>query len=210
MCTTSRRNFLAATSAAGLGAVGLGEIAPVRLFAQKRPATGRIDVHHHMMPAGVAGAIRQWTPEESLDAMEKNNCATAILSHVTVPEPLNDGTEKARALARQVNEAGAKIVQDHPGRFGFFASIPLIDTEGSLREITYAFDTLKADGIAINSSAGKKWPGDPSQAAIWAELGRRKATVFIHPNTTPFCCTQFPPGVVARDRKSTRLNSSHT
>ena len=180
MCTTSRRNFLAATSAAGLGAVGLGEIAPVRLFAQKRPATGRIDVHHHMMPAGVAGAIRKWTPEESLDAMEKNNCATAILSHVTVPEPLNDGTEKARALARQVNEAGAKIVQAHPGRFGFFASIPLIDTEGSLREITYAFDTLKADGIAINSSAGKKWPGDPSQAAIWAELGRRKATVFIH------------------------------
>ena len=47
MCTTSRRNFLAATSAAGLGAVGLGEIAPVRLFAQKRPATGRIDVREY-------------------------------------------------------------------------------------------------------------------------------------------------------------------
>ena len=77
MCTTSRRNFLAATSAAGLGAVGLGEIAPVRLFAQKRPATGRIDVHHHLCPplyaqeasksVSLFPALADWTPQRSVE-----------------------------------------------------------------------------------------------------------------------------------------------
>ncbi len=39
------------------------------------------------------------------------------------------------------------------------------------------------------------WPGDPSQMPVFEELGRRKATVFLHPNSANlFCCTN-PPGV---------------
>ena len=126
-----------------------------------------------------------WSPEISLEAMDRNNVATAIVSGVTFPEPLNDGTQAARDLARQANEFAASMAQNHPGRFGFFAAVPLADTDGSLREIEYAFDTLGADGVTMNSSAARMWPGDPSQMAVFEELHRRKTAVFLHPNTTP-------------------------
>jgi predicted TIM-barrel fold metal-dependent hydrolase len=126
--------------------------------------------------------------------MDRHRTATAVLSGTTFPEPLNDGTEKARTLARRANEFAAGIARDHPGRFGFFAAVPLADTEGSLREIEYAFDTLGADGVTMNSSAAGMWPGDPSQMPVFEELDRRKTAVFLHPNTTPTCCMN-PPGV---------------
>ena len=54
-----------------------------------------------------------------------------------------------RRLARACNEYGAKLVQDHPTRFGLFAAMPLPDVDATLKEIAYAYDTLKADGVGL-------------------------------------------------------------
>lgn len=188
----NRREFLKTVAAVGATAM----VPTAGLIAQEnRGRAGRIDVHHHMIPRfQPSNNLRDWSPEMSLDTMGKFGIATAILSEVQIPEYLNDGSEKARTMARQLNEYGAKTVKDYPGKFGFFASIMLADVQGSVREIEYAFDTLKADGAVINSSAAKKWPGDPAQMAIFEELNRRKAAVLIHPNTQPHCCMN-PPGV---------------
>ena len=167
------------------------------LFAQRAiNHPGRIDVHHHyrlpdMPGAGFGG---NWTVETALRDMDRHNVAAAIISGTNFPEPLNEGTQAARDLARRANDFAAGQGQTHPGRFGFFSAVPLADTDGSLREIEYAFDTLNADGVTMNSSAAKMWPGDPSQMPVFEELNRRKTTVFLHPNTTPFCCVN-PPGV---------------
>lgn len=93
----------------------------------------------------------------------------------------------ARKMTRYCNEFAASLKKDHPQSFGFWASLPLPDVQGSLKEIDYAFDTLDADGVVVMTNHEGRYPGDPIFAAVFAELDSRKAKVFVHP-TTP-CMT---------------------
>lgn len=104
---------------------------------------GRIDVHHHMVPPLLdVWTARHWSPEVSLEAMDKYGTETAILSATGLPpafaDLFYDGSERARGLVRKVNEYGAKVVSDRPQRFGFFAALPLPGIDATLKEIEYA------------------------------------------------------------------------
>jgi predicted TIM-barrel fold metal-dependent hydrolase len=200
-----RRNFLAGGLASfGLGAAIASGFAPTKSPAQA-PAGTRIDVHHHfipkfhvdaMMAAGrrVGAPPPAWTPALSLEDMDKNAIATSMLSIAQPGVWYGDNVDESRRLARDLNEYAAKLVKDHPGRFGLFACIAPPDVEGSLKEIEYAFDTLKADGIGLLTSYKDKYLGDPSFAPLYDELNRRKAVVYVHP-TTPDCCRALVPGI---------------
>ena len=200
----SRRALLGSLAALGAGlalaprtATGAGEALDT--------AARRIDVHHHFFPAawlehaslrtpGPSPIMRDWSPARVLEHMDKSGVATAIASlspwGVAFAEPA-----ELTKLARVCNDDAARMIHDHPGRFGLFAALPLPDVDASLKEIAYALDTLKADGIGMMTSYGDKWPGDPAFRPIFEELDRRKAVVYFHP-TTAACCGNLIPGVV--------------
>ena len=115
-------------------------------------------------------------------------------------------TIKEIAFARKSNEFAAKVVSDNRKRLGFFANITYSDPEGAMKELEYAYDMLKADGVSLLSSISDKWPGDPVFDPVFEELNRRKAILFLHPLTSK-CCRNLIPGgegSVERDFDTTR------
>ena len=135
----------------------------------------------------VAGRDRpEWSPALSLGVMDRNGIETSVLSLSATGVHFGDD-RRARALARRCNEYAAEQVSLHPDRFGYFASLPLPDLEGSLEELAYVFDTLHVDGIVLQSSnSDGSYVGDPRFDEILAELDRRRSTVFIHPAIPTF------------------------
>jgi len=160
---------------------------------------GRFDVHAHYVPdfyrraAEAAGfgkpdgmpGIPPWSLDSALTMMDRNDIETSMLS-ISAPGIFFGDAAAAVSLARDVNEFAAGIVAKHPGRFGFFAMLPLPDVEAALAEIAYAMDVLRADGIVITSNQSGIYPGDPRYEPVFAELGRREANLFVHP-TSPSC-----------------------
>ena len=200
-CTASRRQFLGSMAAAGAAAC-----LPAGLVSaqQKRPL---IDLHHHFYPpeflkavtafaGGNAPSVLKWTPAGTIDEMDRNSVVTSILSLWSIPGVwMGANPEGMRRYARICNEYGAQMMRDYPGRFGLFAALPLPDVEGSLREIEYAFDVLKADGVGLMTNFGDKWPGDPAYAPVFNELNRRKANVYFHPVAAACCGGNYMPEV---------------
>ncbi len=199
----------------GLAALGAGAwLADRGLRAQSAPASARIiDCHHHFVsPAYLKtltskqghktpgftsffplGLWQNYSPARDIELMDQQGVATAMLS-VTSPGVYFGDRDEARTLAREMNEYGAKMAADHKGRFGLFALLPLPLIDESLREIEYAFDTLKADGAGILTSYGNHWLGDPMFQPVLDELNRRKAVVYTHPIDAP-CCQDLWAGL---------------
>jgi 6-methylsalicylate decarboxylase len=195
----TRRGFLSDSGALIAGTVLAGEgLRTKTAAAEPQAAVTRpprlIDVHHHfftpyardlenkMHSTEPGGGLQTWTPEVSLRKMEQLGISGAVLSTSNWHGDTLSAQQR-RELCRDCNDYGAKLVADHPGKFGLFASVmTLPDIDVTLKEIEYAYGTLHADGIGMMSHYGEgTYIGDPSLAPILDELNRRKAVVFVHP-----------------------------
>ena len=199
VCCVSRRDLLS-----GFAAVAVGTALPARpamAQAQVKPAAnaGRIDVHRHFVPPGyLIDPKRAYLNDRStiprqLEDMDRSGVSLSVMS-LSLSALDHPDAKDARRFSRMANEYSAKLCTDHPGRFGHFAWLPFPDIEGSLKEIEYSFDTLKADGVFMKTNYGDKFLGDPVFEPVFAELNRRRAVLYTHPSGHP-CCERLVPGL---------------
>lgn len=177
----------------------------------------KIDVHHHFIPDAYIRSMfvlfvlmlhvlifhlaalsdqggdpsgwptPQWSLSASEDMMARVGAATSILSITAPGVAIAKTAEGSKRLARQINEYAAKLRDEKPAQFGFFATLPsLLETQDAIEEITYALDVLKADGVTVFTryGDGNYYLGHDKMRPIWEELNRREAVVFIHPTTS--------------------------
>jgi hypothetical protein len=111
-----------------------------------------IDIHHHILPPEYVSALAgigitggggmpfpRWSAEEALGLMDRHGIQSAVTSISSPGVHLGDAAA-ARHLARRCNEISARLVSDHPTRFGAFATLPLPDVVGALRDLVHAIE----------------------------------------------------------------------
>lgn len=188
----TRRTFLKSLAAAGASTAfaaptaGGGGVTFSPTPGQHR----RIDVYHQMFPpfllerwqtVHTRTAAPRWTPSAAMDQMDVAGIETAVLSLPYSGLNLTglDAGERRR-LTRMANDYAARLRSDHPGRFGLFAPVPMPDIDATLREIAYALDRLRADGIGLSARYGSRFLGDPDFKPVLDELQRRGAIVHVN------------------------------
>jgi len=215
----SRRQFVAGTVAMAAAAT----LAKPALSLERM----LIDTHHHFYPPEYQklwldyedqrklphfpGQVA-WSSPKAIEDMDRAGIRTAVLSVASTPGVWFDlGADKANELARTCNDFAAGMMRDNPGRFGLFATLSMLDIDKTLREIEYAFDTLKADGVGLQTNYGDKWLGNAAYKPVFDELNRRKAVVYVHPLVAS-CCAQLSvgtfPAVIEVPHDTTRTVTS--
>lgn len=152
-------------------------------------AAGWIDIHGHFTPPTSPedrekrwNAMREakfmvpepfeWSPESTLAYLDKAGVAMQMLSNM--PKQLN--------ALKESNDYAASLVRKYPSRFGLLAALPTDNPEAALAEIERATHELHTDGFAVTCNYNGIFLGDSSLDPVWAELNRRQAVVFVHPD----------------------------
>lgn len=206
----NRRTFLKQATICGMMFSSNAVFATSCSMTKTQPPV-RIDVHHHIVPPVYRSALAKigitsfgglpfpnWNAQKSLDVMDIRGIATAITS-ISAPGIYFGDREFSIDLARQCNEFSANLIRDNETRFGGFAVLPLPDVSAAVKELEYALDILKLDGVVLYSNVDGLYVGASEFDELYSELNRRKAIVFIHP-TVPsqgkFPEMDIPPSIM--------------
>lgn len=168
-----------------------------------------VDVHQHVIPpswralaeegtGNVGWALPAWDPESARAFRRERGIGAAMLSNNI--SSVITGRPDQVDLVRRSNDYCAELVAGSPRELGFFASLPLPGPgdplEAVLAELDRALGELGAGGVVLPTSVAGTYLGDPCFEPLWAELDRRDAVVFLHPDEPTFPALPGVPAVL--------------
>ncbi len=86
-------------------------------------------------------------------------------------------------VARALNRSTAQCVAGSGGRFAGLATLALGEAERAVGELTRTLAEHEFVGAMTGTYAGDRPLDDPSLEPLWAELGRLRIPVFMHPTS---------------------------
>ncbi|WP_345629996.1 amidohydrolase family protein [Rugosimonospora acidiphila] len=160
-----------------------------------------VDVHAHYYPQNYlesigrpdlpprpAAGLANQSLEERLELMDRAGVTAQVLS-VSQAQPYLATAEDSAAAATIGNDEYAAVVEKYQGRFYAFGTLPMTSTDAAIAEVRRVFDDLNFVGVTLGCTVAGKQLDDPSFDPILAELHRREAVVFLHPQGE-----SVPPG----------------
>ena len=150
----------------------------------------RIDFHAHAILPSYVDALKslkidaaaeegfplpKWSAESHLQFMEEAGIDFTVLSMAT--PHISD-----KSAARAINEEFAELCRRFPKKFGFVATLPLPNVEGSIEEFNYATKKLGALGVKVASNSDGVYLGDERLDPIFSALNEKNSLVIIHPS----------------------------
>jgi len=156
---------------------------------------GPVDVHAHWFPPAFVAAFERlggrpaWPRhpaeiEPRVVELEREGVALQVLS-LGHNQPYFADRDAAVGCARLANDLYAEAIAAGRGRLAAFAALPLTDPDAALLELARCLDELGFVGVGIGTSVAGRPLDAPELEPLWAELDRRRATVFVHPVGTP-------------------------
>ena len=142
--------------------------------------------------------------------------------------PLDELGDPAAAadLARAANDELADLVVRHPDRFaGFVAALPMSNPQAAAAELDRTMSHLGAVGAQLHTNVGGAPLDEPRFEVIFEVVTSHGGAFWLHPTRSPIWSDYpaepaskygiwwslgWPYETSVADRKSTRLNSSHT
>lgn len=158
----------------------------------------RIDVHAHLWSqayldllerfgntaTGVHRGLGAGPTEQELEdrfaLMASAGIDLQVLSATPASPHFAVQTDAVQA-ARAVNDEYAELVRRFPERFRAFAALPLPHTDAALDELDRALGELGMLGAAVTTSVLGRSVADPAFWPVYAELDRRAAVLYVHP-----------------------------
>ena len=138
---------------------------------------------HRWGPAGRQNELHDLGPQRLAD-MDQSGITVQVLS---VSGPGADLLPPAEAipLARDLNDALARTVAEHPDRYAGFAHLPMTAPEAAADELERTVTRLGFRGALINGLTEGRFLDDPSFAPILARAEALDVPIYIHPGIPP-------------------------